>query len=350
MRNDLRDRFDGELALFLKEQSEALLELHSDLQPMVDEVVELTLAGGKRLRPSFCYWGHRGGGGADGPDIVKAALALELLHTFALIHDDIMDGSAVRRSRPAAWVALGRLSVQHEWRETLSDFGVSAAILAGDLALMWADLLLATAEFPADRRLAAFDLFTLMRVEVTAGQYLDLVEAHRGHTDEAAARHICTLKSGRYTVERPLQIGLVLAGGDRRLHEVFAAYGNPLGQAFQIRDDILGVFGDPVLTGKPADSDLREGKETVLVAKARDRATPDDAALLDRLLGAPDLDEHGVAELRRVLVQSGALADAQALVHELAAEATSALDGAPLDAEVRDALVDLAAYVAERDR
>ena len=346
----LRERFDAELAIYLKEQREHVLSLHPDLEPLVDEVVQLTLAGGKRLRPTFCYWGFRGGGGADGPDIVRAALALELLHTFALLHDDIMDGSRTRKFRPSAWLSLGDLHTRSAWRRGRHDFGVSAAILAGDLALMWADDLFGSTPLAPERVLAGLELFTTMRVEVTAGQYLDLVEAHRGHTDEVAARKVCTLKSGRYTVERPLQIGLALAGGDAALHEAFATYGNPLGQAFQIRDDVLGVFGDPGTAGKPNDDDFREGKETVLVAKARHAAAPSDRAALDRFLGAPDLDDHGVAELRRILVESGALEETLRLIDALVSEAIAGLEGAALAAPVRDALVELAEYVGQRDR
>ena len=346
----LRERFDAELAIYLKEQREHVLSLDADLEPLVDEVVQLTLSGGKRLRPAFCYWGFRGGGGADGPDIVRAALALELLHTFALLHDDIMDGSRIRKFRPSAWLSFGDLHARSAWRRGRQNFGVSAAILAGDLALMWADDLFGTTRLAPDRVLAGLGLFTTMRVEVTAGQYLDLVEAHRGQTDEAAARRVCTLKSGRYTVERPLQIGLALAGGDAELHAAFAAYGNPLGQAFQIRDDVLGVFGDPDTTGKPNDDDFREGKETVLVAKARQAASPSDRDTLDRLLGAPDLDDDGVAELRRILVESGALAATLRLIDALVSEAVAGIERAALPTPVRDALVELAEYVGQRDR
>jgi geranylgeranyl diphosphate synthase, type I len=349
--HSLRDRFEEELERFLKDQSDLVIGLHADIQPLIQEVVELTLVGGKRLRPTFCYWGFRAGGGTDGPEIVRASLAFELLHTFALIHDDIMDGSRMRRGRPTAWVTFRDLHARSAWRDSgRRDFGVSAAVLAGDLALMWADGLLASAGFSAGRVLTAFDLFTLMRVEVMAGQFLDLLEGHRGHTDEATARRICTLKAGRYTVERPLQVGLALVGGDAVLHDTFGAYGNPLGQAFQMRDDVLGVFGDPDATGKPADDDLREGKETVLVAKAREHASPGDREALDELLGSPDLDDAGVEELRRILVDSGALAETLALIDSLAAQATTALQGAPLDGEVSQALTELAGYVATRDR
>lgn len=346
----LRDRFDSELSTFLTEQRKLVLDLHPDLGPLVDEVVDLTMAPAKRLRPTFCYWGFRGGGGADGPEIVRACLALELLHSFALLHDDIMDGSRLRRGRPVAWLAFSDLHAREGWRGDAHGFGLSAAILAGDLALMWADALLAGASFPAQQVMAGFDAFTLMRIEVTAGQYLDLLEARRGYTDEAMARRVCELKSGRYTVERPLHIGLALTGGHAQLHEVFSRYGNPLGQAFQIRDDILGVFGEPCLTGKSNDDDLREGKETVLVAKAREKASPSGRRLLDQLLGSPDLGASDLAELRRVLVESGARAETEELVDELVAEAVEALDGAPLGDEESGALRELATYVGFRDR
>lgn len=345
----LRERFDIELTVFLEDRRELVASLHPDVGLLADEVVELTLAGGKRLRPAFAYWGFRGGGGGDGTDIIRACVALELLHTFALLHDDIMDGSPTRRARAAAWVRFTDLHAREGWRGDPGHFGVSAAILAGDLALMWADEMLACSRFPAERLMAGFDPFTMMRVEVTAGQYLDLLEAHRGHTDEATARRICTLKSGLYTVERPLHIGLALAGGLDHLRDVYTAYGNPLGQAFQLRDDVLGVFGDPDETGKPSDDDLREGKETVLVAKARAKARPSDRRTLDNLLGARDLTEDGISELRRILVESRALADTEDLIASLAGEAAMALDGTVLEGGARDALISLAEFVASRD-
>src|ERR671929_13000 len=236
------------------------------------------MEGGKRLRPAFVYWGYRGAGGAaGGPQAeaaIRAACSVELLHICALIHDDIMDGSEVRRGRPAMHVGFAGLHRGRAWRGDPAAFGEGAAMLMGDLAFTWADVALAEAGLADDRLAAALRVFNRLRSELMGGQYLDLVEARRGASDEDAVRRVLTYKSGKYTIERPLHLGHALAAGTPDLAREYSAYGLPLGEAFQLRDDILGVFGEPEVTGKPAGDDLREGKETYLVMLARRRAGP----------------------------------------------------------------------------
>jgi geranylgeranyl diphosphate synthase type I len=188
-----------------------------------------------------------------------------------------------------------------------------------------------------------------MRAEVVAGQYLDVLAAHRGRAGEAEARRIAGLKSGGYTVEGPLQIGAILGGADERLLGALAAYGMPLGEAFQLRDDVLGVFGDPAETGKPAGDDLREGKRTLLVALAHERADDRQRAVIERRLGDRSLDEKGVDELREILTQTGALAELEELIADLTGRALAALDGSEVDGAARDALRQLAVAATVRE-
>jgi len=337
---------------FLDLQQQRLDAIGPELAEQVRAARDLT-SGGKRLRPSFCYWGLRAAGGDPAQPILTAAASLEMLHVSALVHDDVMDSSDVRRGAPAAHRRFE--SLQRARSEALGvggdpvGFGIGAAILLGDLCLIWADEMLHTSGFDAAALARASQYFDAVRVEVTAGQYLDLVAQASGESDMDLALRVLRYKSATYTVERPLHIGAALAGGDRRLIEALSAYGQPVGEAFQLRDDLLGVFGDPALTGKPAGDDLREGKRTVLVAYAVDHASEVQLAEFDRLFGRPDLDDDEIQLLREILQDSRAVQACEDLITERTEDALDALDGAPLaDDAARKALADLAIAATSR--
>jgi geranylgeranyl diphosphate synthase, type I len=350
---DLRARVDRELVALLDRELGALDFLDGDLDLVARALRRFVLEGGKRLRPAFVWWGYRGAGGPpEGPRaeaVVRAACSVELLHVCALIHDDVMDGSQVRRGRPAMHVEFATLHRACTWRGDPGAFGTGAAVLMGDLAFTWADAALADAGLPSDRLLAALKVFNRLRSELMGGQYLDLLEARRGAPDEAAVRRVLTYKSGKYTIERPLHLGLAMAGGPPALERAYSAYGLPLGEAFQLRDDVLGVFGSPELTGKPAGDDLREGKETYLVLQARARSDGAGRRLLDGALGDAKLTDEDVEAVREVIATSGALARTEARVAELLAEAKAALAAAEgIDERARAALAALADHVTDR--
>lgn len=340
-------RVDARIRALLEGETARWTQVDSGLEVPLEALGRLVLSGGKRLRPAFCHWAFVGADGdGDGPAVIDAGAALEMLHTFALIHDDVMDGSSTRRSMGTIHVQFEDQHALEGWRGEGRRFGEGVAVLVGDLAFVYADQLLAAA--PAE----AIAVFTELRVEVNIGQYLDLVGTARGEVGETTARRISRFKSGKYTVERPLHLGAALAGRLSELAAPLSAYGLPLGEAFQMRDDLLGAFGDETATGKPVGEDLREGKPTVLYAMARARAERGDAAataLLDRY-GAPDLTDDEVADIQDVMMEGGAVAQVEAAIGELAAEATCALDAAPLTAPAKTALRELAAYVAGRDR
>jgi geranylgeranyl diphosphate synthase type I len=316
--------------------------LDPDLVPPLDTLAELLLAGGKRLRPAFCHWAFVGAGGDPGdPLVVDAGAALELLHVMALVHDDVIDGSARRRGVDTAHRRFARLHDAEGWRGEARRFGDGVAILIGDVAFVYADGLLAAA--PAEAR-AVFDE---LRVELNMGQYLDVLGGARGGVDLEAARRIVIFKSGKYSVERPLHLGAALAGRLAELEGPLTAYGLPLGEAFQLRDDVLGALGETAVTGKPVGDDLREGKPTPLLALARERASEAQAAELAHV-GDPSLDDAAVSRLQSALVDTGALAALEARIDALTAEALDAAKEAPLTAEAQVALAELATYVSER--
>ncbi len=343
----LRERVQGVLDAFVAEQRDVLARVSDDLEPLVDALSDL-LRGGKRLRPAFCWWGYRGAGGPDDDAALRAAAALEFLQACALIHDDVMDGSDTRRGMPSAHHRFANIHRGAEWRGSPEDFGMGAAILLGDLCLSWADELLLTSGMPPQAIDAAKRTYDEMRTELMAGQYLDLLEQARGGGSVERAMRVVRFKSAKYTIERPLHLGARLAGADDSVLEAYSGYGLPLGEAFQLRDDVLGVFGDPAETGKPAGDDLREGKRTVLVATALARATPAQADLIRQRLGDPGLDADGVAMLREIIADTGALDHAENLITELTDQALAALAAVDLVEPTPQILTDLAFAATRR--
>jgi geranylgeranyl diphosphate synthase type I len=341
----IASRVDARLERLLDVERARWCGFDEDLAEPVDEIRRLVLAGGKRLRPAFAYWGFVAIGG-DPTDvrIVDVGAALELLHAFALFHDDVMDGSVSRRGEPTTHHVATQRHDRDGWDGESRRFGEGVAILVGDLAFVYADLLLEGVSGPV------WSLWNELRIELNIGQYLDILGSVRRERRQVKAERICRYKSGKYTIERPLHLGAVLAD-DERGPAAFAAlsgYGLPLGDAFQMRDDVLGAFGDPAVTGKPVGDDLREGKPTPLLAMATDLASPAQRQILDRV-GRVDMSEDEVAAIQDVIVACGALDALEDRITELTRSAVAALDTAPIGDEARVELRRLAGYVSHRE-
>jgi geranylgeranyl diphosphate synthase type I len=327
--------------------TEAREAVHEVLPPLVATVRDFA-AGSKRLRPVFCYCGWAAaGGGTDDSAVIRVGAGLELLHCFALIHDDVVDGSAVRRGRPAVHRLLAR-----GYREDSAErFGVNAATLLGDLCFTWADRLL---DDPGDRRGAdsarwatVRSMVHAMRTELCVGQYLDLAGATAADP-LAHAWSTIRHKTAGYTIDHPLRIGAALAGAGEPLLRACEAYGRPLGEAFQLRDDLLGVFGDPAVTGKSALDDFREGKTTVLMALTRRRATPGERAVLAELHGNAGLDEPGADRLRAIIRRTGADTEVAELIGERVRRCRAVLERGPFAEPARRTLADLVRSATHR--
>ncbi|MGB8020723.1 MAG: polyprenyl synthetase family protein [Candidatus Nanopelagicales bacterium] len=345
--DEIRASVQASLDDFLAEQGTILAAISPDLVPIGDWIRQM-VAGGKRLRPAFCIWGYLAAGGEDVSSGLRAAASLELLQASALIHDDVMDDSDVRRGQPSAhrWFAM-----KHREAGWLGDghrFGEGAAILVGDLCLTLSDEMLYRCGFGPEPLARAKVVFDRMRTELMAGQYLDLLEQNRGGGSRERALLVARYKTAKYTIERPLHLGAVLAGAGGDLLATLSGYGLPLGEAFQLRDDVLGVFGDPAEAGKPTGDDLREGKRTLLVATAMGNATPEQAARLSEGLGNPGLTAEGMDELRGIIVSCGALDEVESVISQRTAEAVAAIGSAPIPAEARAALNELAVAATER--
>ncbi|THJ64838.1 polyprenyl synthetase family protein [Arthrobacter echini] len=342
---------------FLQEQLAVLGAISDESVPLISSIATLT-SGGKRMRALLCYWGWRAASGTPGaPAPVIAGTALEFFQAAALIHDDVIDRSDTRRGRPSVHRQFSARHADAGWHLDAERFGVSAAILAGDLCLAFSEELFDASSSDAScaraGRTSARAIFNRMRTEVMAGQYLDLLEEAVGPDQtpalaEERALNILRFKSAKYSIERPLMLGGALAGADRALLDAYSAFALPLGEAFQLRDDVLGVFGDPEVTGKPAGDDLREGKRTFLIARALRSSSKDSSTRINAMLGDTDLDAEAIASLRATIVASGALSHTEALIDRKSAEAFDALTRLPTDAISREALRRLAEAAVTR--
>ena len=332
----LRADFSDIVAQFVRDQVDILTGISPDLLPLLDTLEDL-MDGGKKLRPTFAYWGWRSAGGAPEGPILSAAAALEFLQACALIHDDVMDGSDTRRGKPAAHRRLASMHRSHGYLGSPEDFGVGSAILLGDLCLSWSDELLMASGLPPAALAAAKPIFDEMRTELMAGQYLDLLEQVRGDYSLDSALQVARYKSAKYTVERPLHIGAAAAGADDAHLDQLSAFGIPLGEAFQLRDDMLGVYGDPQETGKPAGDDLREGKRTALVAIAWERADAFQRDLLRQHLGDPAITPSMVDALRDVITETGAQAAVEQMIDDRTATCREVIAAMDIDEQTRAA-------------
>ena len=335
---------DDRLAALLESETARWGSFDADLVAPIREIGRLVLAGGKRLRPAFCYWGFVGSGGdARSTAVIDAGGALELLHAFALFHDDVMDGSTTRRGEPTTHTVFIDEHRKGSLAGEARRYGEGVAILVGDLAFVYADLLMKGASPQA------WAMWNELRVELNFGQYLDVVGSATSERRREKAERICRYKSGKYTIERPLHLGALLANptcGDEHLNAL-SRYGLPLGDAFQMRDDVLGAFGETDVTGKPVGDDLREGKPTPLMAIAVSRANAAQKRTLG-LVGSVSLSDAQVAEVQGVIRDTGALDELEAHITSLTDQAIASLQHANLTAEAKDELVALANYVSWR--
>jgi geranylgeranyl diphosphate synthase type I len=354
----VRPRVDAMLADYVASERALLTGFGADSAVLTDAVARM-LSGGKRLRAAFCYWSFRAHGGEPGTVEADAVLgvgaALELFQAAALFHDDVMDDSDTRRGLPAAHRSFAERHRASGWSGDPDRFGEAAAILLGDLTLIASEAQFsrATVGLPVDVATGARQVFDLMRTEVTAGQYLDVLAqalpwGEDPVGDEARAREVIRAKSARYSVEHPLVLGAALAGADGDARLACTTFGLPLGEAFQLRDDLLGVFGDPAATGKPSGDDVREGKRTVLVARAMAAGDTGQRAALQARMGVRDLPDDDVALVARTIAETGATDAVERLIGALSATAFAALDAAPLAEPGKSMIAELAHAAVDR--
>jgi len=330
----LADAIENELQLWEKVDS-SLVEPFASLKGLV-------FSGGKRLRPAFFHWAHVGAGGnPNSSKAIDVAAAIEMLHAFALAHDDVMDRSEARRGEPSIWQRFANLHEEHRWLGNSLHFGEAAAILVGDLAHVLADKLMSRSS-PI-----VLQLWEELRLEVNIGQYLDVLSGAKGKFDHSSARKILEYKTGRYSVQRPLQLGAAVAGQYDELHKPLTDFGQPVGVVFQLRDDLLGVFGNAEKTGKPTGDDLREGKPTPLMAEAFAHASERQRSILGKI-GSNDLSEKEINDIQEVVEETGAKSVIEQEIEELTDSALEILSTIRLEKNASESLSELAHFVAYR--
>ena len=344
----VRSAVEEELGIFLNREAAYLNSISTELSPVSDSLTSFLLDSGKRLRPLFAYAGFLASGGALDKPVIRAMASLELLQACALIHDDLMDGSDTRRGKPSIHRHFESKHVQDDLDGFAPHYGLSAAVLLGDLALVWSDQMLNSAGLTTEQLVRLLPYYNEMRVELMAGQFLDIHEQTQKTTSVDRSMKIARYKSGKYTIERPLHLGAAMASAPAEIFTALSAYGLPLGEAFQLRDDLLGVFGDPSVTGKPAGDDLREGKRTALIALTNDRQSEAQRELARTYFGKPDLDADGVALLREIIESTGARAELEATIERLTDQALTAAQAAVFTEDGNAMLVELANIATKR--
>jgi geranylgeranyl diphosphate synthase type I len=345
---ELPKHVDEALAAYLADRRALGARMEENFTGAVDALADFVLGGGKRIRPTFAWWGWRAAGGDPEGELAGAVLtavsSLELIQACALVHDDLMDASETRRGMPTVHVRFARKHRDEGWLGEPERFGLAASVLIGDVALAWADDMLFAAGLPTDALQRLSLPWRDMRTEMLAGQYLDVLTQARGDRSPDAALRIDRLKTAAYTVERPLHMGAAIGGASPELVDGLRSFGTDIGVAFQLRDDLLGVFGDPAVTGKPAGDDLREGKRTLLVALGMEFG----ADVLHEALGKPDLDVALVDEVRARLREVGAVDAVEERIAELTGSALRALDRAPIAEPAGERLAELAISATKR--
>nr|WP_206071666.1 polyprenyl synthetase family protein [Antrihabitans stalactiti] len=346
--------FEAALREFFESRRPTVDSIGGDFAVAVDHLEQFVLRGGKRIRPAFAWTGWLGAGGdpagPDSPIVLRVCAALELIQACALIHDDIIDSSHTRRGRPTVHIAFADRHRGRAWSGDSTDFGDAVAILLGDLALSWADDMVRESALSQAATARLAPVWSAMRTEVLGGQFLDLHSEVTGDETVEAALQIDRYKTAAYTVERPLHIGAALADADLALIDAYRRFGADIGIAFQLRDDLLGVFGDPSVTGKPSGDDLREGKRTALFAVAlqrADRDSPATASLLRSSIGT-ELDDEQVETIRAELHRLGAVDDIEARISALTERAIDTLFTSSATPVAKDLLRDMAVSATSR--
>jgi geranylgeranyl diphosphate synthase type I len=344
----LTTRVERELKTFVDQEIVYLVDVDQELEPLAEQL-RTAVATGKRLRAAFCYWGWRSAGQPDSDEMVRAAAAMELVHAAAVVHDDLIDNSSVRHGGPTAHVALSRTAApgvrRHAGRQV--EAGRSLAMLVGDLLMSWAGQLFTSCGLPAGYLARARPMWATLARELVAGEALEILRTG-SRPDTESSLQVIRYKTAKYTVEHPLHIGGRLGGARPALMETFSAYGLPLGEAFQLRDDLLGVFGDPAATGKSNLDDVVGHKPTALLAATWPGATTAERVRLRHLLGRRALDGEGLEQVRDIMRRTGAVARIEDLIAARVRAATEAVTGAGLPVPAARALRELIGSAASR--
>ena len=346
---DFQKKIESRITSFLDERINEAAEIKSEAKELLENIKEYNLRGGKRLRAAFCVQGFKAVGGADEEAILDAAVSLELLQSFLIIHDDIMDEDSFRRGGKAFHKIYEDVAVKRFPEVNSSRFGENVGIIAGDLLQSFGIEALIHSDFPTETKFEALKKLNEIIYYTSFGQIFDLLNECRKNPSQEDVMLTHTYKTAFYTVSGPLQLGAILGEASEKQLTVLNNYGIPLGQAFQLQDDILGIYGSEEKLGKPADSDLKEGKQTLLIVKAMEKGNEKQKKKIRQALGNRNLSREEAEEARKIIIETGSLDYSKKLIEELIEEAKKALNEADFNEEGKNFLLGVADYMLSRE-
>lgn len=351
---ELLKNFKKRFEPYLREYFDKKIQQAGEIDPIAEEAVNMikdyTISGGKRIRPAVLYYGYLAAGGKDSESIMKISMSMELLHSFLLIHDDVIDKDASRHGVATIHERYKKIAKKYDIAKDYNHFGNSMAIISGDMAASMACDIVFNSDFPSDIIMKALDKLQKIVFVTIPGEMIDVIMSYRGEGTEKQILRMHEGKTARYTFEGPLHIGCLLAGGNEAYLEQFSDYALPLGKAFQIKDDILGVFGSEKKMGKPVGSDIIEGKQTLLVAKALEKGSKEQKNIIKQYLNKEDLSKKEIQEFRDIVRETGSLEYSENLAKDFVSEALEAL--AKIDfknKEAQEFLTGIADYIVSRE-
>lgn len=340
---------DRKLVVFFRERIREARKINPLAVQAAENLRDLTLAGGKRVRAAFMYWGYKAAGGKEDEKIIEASMSIELTHIFLLIHDDIIDQDGFRHGVPTIHKRYETIARQFYKRKDPFHFGNSMAIIIGDMAAAAGNAIIFNSRFSAEKILEALDKLQDIVRDTVAGEMMDVILEARGKATEKEISEVHKSKTAKYTVEGPLHLGALLAGADKNFLKVLSDYAVPVGVAFQIQDDILGVFGNEKKLGKPVCSDLREGKQTLLVLKAVEKGNSVQRKFIKNVLGNRNITRQEVEKFREIVVNTGSLDYSKKLAKNLVSKGVSAMEKSAISKDAKDFLVGIAEYIVSRE-
>lgn len=345
-----KKQHDAQLKKFLDIKLGEAKKISPHAYELMDHIVDLTLRGGKRIRAALLYYSYLAHGGRNKNEAMKASMAMELSETYLLIHDDIMDDDDLRR---------GGRTIHESYKELAEDkyhdktnpkvFGDSLGILAGDISCALSNEIISSSKFKSEYLVNALNELNKIYVTEGYGQTLDIMSEIENHVTKDDVNLIQQLKTVPYTFDGPIKIGAMLAGANGSSLDILSRYSVPLGTAFQIQDDILGMFGSEEKLGKPVTSDLKEGKKTLLILEALSRADKSQKEIIELNLGNKKVTYNSLRQVRKVIKETGSLEESKSLAKQLVEEAINELDKMKLEKEGKDFLLNIAEYMIERE-
>lgn len=340
---------DRKLAKFFAKKLLEMKNVGFSAQDAVKSIRDLTLAGGKRVRAGFMYWGYKAVGGQELEKISEAAMSIELINIFLLIHDDIIDRDDMRHGVETIHKKYERMARKYYKKVEPVHFGESMALVAGDMAAAMGNEIIFNSKFTPEKKQKALLKLQEIVMNTVSGEILDVMLEAKGRASEKEILEVHRNKTAKYTVEGPLHLGALLAGAEKNQLDILTSYAIPVGIAFQIQDDILGAFGNEKKLGKPVCSDLREGKQTLLVAKALEFGNKSEKKIVQSLLGKKDANQKEINLFREVVKNTGSLQYSQDLAKEYVTEGKAAIEKSNFDLKTREFLTGIADYIVNRE-